>query len=67
MEFLDIGASHVMHIDRPIITIQSVVIAEVGMSQSRVQSGGTSRGTEKVHSSKKEACSSYSLVPGTVA
>jgi len=66
MEFLDIGASHV-RIDRPIVTIQSVVIAEVGMSQLRMQLGGTSRGTEKVHSSKKEACSSYSLVPGAVS
>ena len=45
MEFLDVGASHVVRvtqIDRPGGTIdQPVVIAEAGMSQSRVKLGGT--------------------------
>ena len=57
MEFLDVGASHVVlvtQIDRPTVTDQPVVIAEAGMSQSRVQLGGTSRGTEKVRSSIKK-------------
>ena len=45
MEFLDIGASHVVRIDQLLL-----LNPEVEMSQWRVQLGGTSRGTEKVHS-----------------
>ena len=59
MEFLDVGASHVVRvtqIDRPIVIDQPFIVAEAGMSKSRVKIGGTSRATEKVHSSKKEAC-----------
>ena len=46
----------VTQIDRPIVVDQPVVTAEAGMSQSTVKLGGNSRATEKVHSSKKEAC-----------